>query len=133
MKLIICDHEAETLPVTLADLPQAVAGCDSVEWLVIDDGSRGDSCACRGMRRISRSLKANGPRCGPFAGDTGAAYGRQFAARYFAATVVVLVPAAVKPVGAARSAQTQAMSPLVFTAARRDMVEPVIAELALLP
>src|SRR3982750_4736928 len=42
MKLIIqipCKDEAETLPVTLADLPREVPGFDSVEWLVIDDGS----------------------------------------------------------------------------------------------
>ena len=48
MKSIIqipCYNEAETLPVTLADLPRAVAGCDSVEWLVIDDGSRDETAA----------------------------------------------------------------------------------------
>ncbi|HET8536744.1 MAG TPA: glycosyltransferase family 2 protein [Solirubrobacteraceae bacterium] len=42
MKLIIqipCLNEEETLPITLADLPREVAGFDSVEWLVIDDGS----------------------------------------------------------------------------------------------
>ena len=42
MKLIIqipCYNEAEALPVTLADLPRQVEGFDSVEWLVIDDGS----------------------------------------------------------------------------------------------
>jgi glycosyltransferase involved in cell wall biosynthesis len=42
MKLIIqipCLNEAETLPITLADLPREVAGFDVVEWLVIDDGS----------------------------------------------------------------------------------------------
>jgi glycosyltransferase involved in cell wall biosynthesis len=42
MKLIIqipCLDEEETLPVTLADLPREVPGFDSVEWLVIDDGS----------------------------------------------------------------------------------------------
>ena len=42
MKLIIqipCLNEEETLPGTLADLPREVAGFDSVEWLVIDDGS----------------------------------------------------------------------------------------------
>jgi glycosyltransferase involved in cell wall biosynthesis len=42
MKLIIqipCLNEAEALPVTLADLPRHVPGFDSVEWLVIDDGS----------------------------------------------------------------------------------------------
>jgi glycosyltransferase involved in cell wall biosynthesis len=42
MKLIIqlpCYNEAEQLPRTLADLPRAVDGFASVEWLVIDDGS----------------------------------------------------------------------------------------------
>ncbi|MBJ7522424.1 MAG: glycosyltransferase family 2 protein [Solirubrobacteraceae bacterium] len=42
MKLIIqipCFNEETTLPVTLADLPREVAGFDTVEWLVIDDGS----------------------------------------------------------------------------------------------
>jgi glycosyltransferase involved in cell wall biosynthesis len=42
MKLIIqipCFNEAEQLPQTLADLPRAIDGFDSVEWLVIDDGS----------------------------------------------------------------------------------------------
>ena len=42
MKLIIqipCLNEEEQLPVTLAALPRAVEGFDTVEWLVIDDGS----------------------------------------------------------------------------------------------
>jgi glycosyltransferase involved in cell wall biosynthesis len=42
MKLIIqipCLNEEETLPATLADLPRRIEGVDSVEWLVIDDGS----------------------------------------------------------------------------------------------
>src|SRR4051794_17583404 len=42
MKLIIqipCLDEEDTLPVTLADLPRAVEGLETVEWLVIDDGS----------------------------------------------------------------------------------------------
>jgi glycosyltransferase involved in cell wall biosynthesis len=42
MKLIIqipCFDEAEQLPATLADLPRELPGVDSVEWLVIDDGS----------------------------------------------------------------------------------------------
>ena len=42
MKLIIqipCFNEEEHLPATLADLPREVAGFDTVEWLVIDDGS----------------------------------------------------------------------------------------------
>jgi glycosyltransferase involved in cell wall biosynthesis len=42
LKLIIqipCLNEAETLPTTLADLPREVPGFDTVEWLIIDDGS----------------------------------------------------------------------------------------------
>src|SRR6185312_1142428 len=42
MKLIIqipCWDEEEQLPSTLADLPRVVPGVDTVEWLVIDDGS----------------------------------------------------------------------------------------------
>jgi glycosyltransferase involved in cell wall biosynthesis len=42
MKLIIqipCLDEEQTLPATLADLPREVEGFDTVEWLVIDDGS----------------------------------------------------------------------------------------------
>jgi glycosyltransferase involved in cell wall biosynthesis len=42
MKLIIqipCWNEEDQLPSTLADLPRSVPGVDSVEWLVIDDGS----------------------------------------------------------------------------------------------
>ncbi|OUW15404.1 MAG: glycosyl transferase [Opitutales bacterium TMED158] len=43
MKLIIqipCFNEEETLPRTLADLPKRMDGFDSVEWLVVDDGSQ---------------------------------------------------------------------------------------------
>jgi glycosyltransferase involved in cell wall biosynthesis len=42
MKLIIqipCFNEQEQLPVTLGHLPRAIDGFDSVEWLIIDDGS----------------------------------------------------------------------------------------------
>src|SRR5437588_10991420 len=42
MKLIIqipCFNEAQQLPQTLADLPREVEGFDTVEWLVVDDGS----------------------------------------------------------------------------------------------
>lgn len=41
-KLIIqipCLNEAETLPVALADLPRSVPGFETVEWLIINDGS----------------------------------------------------------------------------------------------
>ncbi len=43
MKLIIqipCYNEAESLPETLLALPREIAGVDTVEYLVIDDGSR---------------------------------------------------------------------------------------------
>jgi glycosyltransferase involved in cell wall biosynthesis len=42
VKLVIqipCLDEAETLPATLAALPRDVPGFDTVEWLVVDDGS----------------------------------------------------------------------------------------------
>ena len=42
MKLIIqipCFNEEQTLSATLGDLPREVSGIDTVEWLVIDDGS----------------------------------------------------------------------------------------------
>ena len=42
MKLIIqvpCYNEAQTLAATLAGLPRDVPGFDTVEWLVVDDGS----------------------------------------------------------------------------------------------
>ncbi len=42
MKLIIqipCYNEAETLPITLKELPRELPGFTGVEWLVIDDGS----------------------------------------------------------------------------------------------
>lgn len=46
MKLIIqipCFNEAESLPVTLKELPREVPGFASVEWLVINDGSTDDT------------------------------------------------------------------------------------------
>jgi glycosyltransferase involved in cell wall biosynthesis len=42
MKLIIqipCYNEEATLPVTLKELPRKLKGIDSIEWLIIDDGS----------------------------------------------------------------------------------------------
>ena len=46
LKLIIqipCLNEAQTLSVALSALPRAVPGFDSVEWLIIDDGSQDDT------------------------------------------------------------------------------------------
>lgn len=48
MKLVIqlpCFNEAATLPETLADLPRALPGFDSIEVVVVDDGSRDDTAA----------------------------------------------------------------------------------------
>lgn len=42
MKLIIqipCYNEASALPITLKGLPRKIGGFDTVEWLIIDDGS----------------------------------------------------------------------------------------------
>ncbi|MEF3074309.1 glycosyltransferase family 2 protein [Methylobacter sp. Wu1] len=46
MKLIIqipCFNEAKTLSIALSALPRTVPGFDTVEWLVIDDGSQDDT------------------------------------------------------------------------------------------
>ena len=46
MKLIIqipCYNEAETLTVTLNDLPKAIDGIDTIEYLIINDGSSDDT------------------------------------------------------------------------------------------
>jgi len=45
-KLIIqipCFNEAESLPVTLKELPRELPGVDLIEWLIIDDGSEDDT------------------------------------------------------------------------------------------
>jgi glycosyltransferase involved in cell wall biosynthesis len=43
MKLIIqipCYNEEETLPLALKELPREIKGVDTIEWLVINDGSK---------------------------------------------------------------------------------------------
>jgi len=48
MKLVVqipCLDEAETLPATLRDIPRTIEGIDSVEILVIDDGSNDGTAA----------------------------------------------------------------------------------------
>ncbi|MCP3932310.1 MAG: glycosyltransferase family 2 protein [Bacteroidetes bacterium] len=42
MKLIIqipCFNEEESLPLTLKELPRSIPGIESIEWLIVDDGS----------------------------------------------------------------------------------------------
>ncbi len=74
MKLIIqipCFNEEATLPGTLADLPREVPGVDSVEWLVIDDGSTDDTVAAareHGVDHIVRLTNNRGLAAGFQAG-----------------------------------------------------------------
>jgi glycosyltransferase involved in cell wall biosynthesis len=59
-KLVIqipCLNEEATLPVTLADLPRTLSGVDTIEWLVIDDGSTdrtGEVARAHGVHRVLR-------------------------------------------------------------------------------
>jgi len=56
MKLIIqipCYNEEETLPQTVRDLPRSIEGIDTIELLVIDDGSRDRTV------EVARSLGVN--------------------------------------------------------------------------
>jgi glycosyltransferase involved in cell wall biosynthesis len=60
MKLILqlpCFNEAGQLPATLAKLPRAVAGFDSVEWLVVDDGSADDTAAVARAAGVDHVLR----------------------------------------------------------------------------
>ena len=60
MKLVIqipCLDEEATLPLTLADLPKSLPGIDSIEVLVIDDGSTdrtGEVAYAHGVHRVVR-------------------------------------------------------------------------------
>lgn len=66
MKLIIqipCLNEADQLPATLADLPTQLPGFDTVEWLVIDDGSEDETIAVarqHGVQHIVRLTNNKG-------------------------------------------------------------------------
>ena len=60
MKLIIqlpCFNEAGQLPVTLSLLPRIVPGFDSVEWLVIDDGSSDRTSECARQAGVDHVLR----------------------------------------------------------------------------
>ena len=66
MKLIIqipCFNEESTLPVALSDLPKSVPGFDTVEWLIVDDGSTDDTAetaAKHGVHHIVRHVQNQG-------------------------------------------------------------------------
>lgn len=70
MKLIIqipCFNEAETLGITLAALPRNVQGFDTVEWLIIDDGSSDNTMRVakeNGVDHIVRHTCNQGLACG---------------------------------------------------------------------
>lgn len=61
-KLIIqipCYNEAETLPITLRELPRSVPGFDRVEWLVIDDGSTDRTVAVAQANGVDHIVRHN--------------------------------------------------------------------------
>ena len=61
MKLVIqipCYNEAETLPATLRDLPKSVPGIDSIEVLVIDDGSDDGTAAVARAHGVKHVVRA---------------------------------------------------------------------------
>jgi glycosyltransferase involved in cell wall biosynthesis len=63
MKLIIqipCLNERETLPITVADLPRLVEGFDSVEFLVIDDGSTDGTAELARSIGVDHVIQMNG-------------------------------------------------------------------------
>ena len=60
MKLIIqipCFNEEGQLPLTLSRLPRAVEGIESVEWLVIDDGSTDRTVAVAHEHRVDHVVR----------------------------------------------------------------------------
>ncbi|MHB9158909.1 MAG: glycosyltransferase family 2 protein [Thiobacillus sp.] len=63
MKLIIqipCYNEAGTLAIALAALPRQVPGFDSVEWLIIDDGSTDDTVAVARANGVDHVVRHTG-------------------------------------------------------------------------
>src|ERR1700722_7713220 len=74
MKLIIqipCFNEAEQLPATLADLPRQIEGFQTVEWLIVDDGSTDETIAvarAHGIDHIVRLTNNKGLAAGFQAG-----------------------------------------------------------------
>jgi glycosyltransferase involved in cell wall biosynthesis len=74
MKLIIqipCFNEEDQLPGTLADLPRELPGVDTIEWLIIDDGSTDrtvDVARAHGVDHVVRLTNNKGLAAGFQAG-----------------------------------------------------------------
>ena len=65
MKLIIqipCLDEEATLAATLADLPREVPGFDTVEWLVVDDGSTDGTVEVARRHGVDHIVRLTGNR-----------------------------------------------------------------------
>jgi glycosyltransferase involved in cell wall biosynthesis len=65
MKVVIqipCYNEADTLPTVLADLPRSIPGVDSVETLVIDDGSKDGTAEVAHALGVTRVVRNRGNR-----------------------------------------------------------------------
>ena len=72
MKLIIqipCYNEAQTLPITLRELPRQLEGVDRIEYLVIDDGSSDNTAQIARENGVEHVLRLN-PHQGLAAGFT---------------------------------------------------------------
>ena len=73
-KLIIqipCFNEEKTLPVTLRELPRSLPGVDTIEWLIIDDGSTDntiDVARSEGVDHVVRLIGHQGLAKGFMAG-----------------------------------------------------------------
>jgi glycosyltransferase involved in cell wall biosynthesis len=65
MKLIIqipCFNEADTLPETLADLPRSIPGIDTIETLIVDDGSTDDTVEIARRHGVDHIVSNRGNR-----------------------------------------------------------------------
>ena len=88
MKLIIqipCLNEEETLPKTIADLPREIPGVDTVEILVIDDGSTDRTAAVARRLGVDARLRFLG--------------WREDVAALLAAADIFVCPSRVEPLG----------------------------------